>query len=94
MFMEVLNHKTKSDSSPNIILNEEKDENVKHISSSNSKSLVDNLQRNMQRCEQMKRKKEENTPLIDFETGINNPLEYLNGLELEAEDIRLPYIEF
>ena len=40
MFMEVLNHKTKSDSSPNIILNEEKDENVKHISSSNSESLV------------------------------------------------------
>ena len=72
MFMEVLNHKTKSDSSPNIILNEEKDENVKHISSSNSESLVDNLQRNMQRCKQMKRKKEENTPLIDFETGINN----------------------
>ena len=68
----MLNHKTKSDSSPNIILNEEKDENVKHISSSNSESLVDNLQRNMQRCEQMKRKKEENTPLIDFETGINN----------------------
>ena len=86
MFMEVLNHKTKSDSSPNIILNEEKDENVKHISSSNSESLVDNLQRNMQRCEQMKRKKEENTPLIDFETGINNSDCASNSNESQSDE--------
>lgn len=72
MFMEVLNQKIKSDSSPNIILNEAKGEKVNHISASNSENLVDNFQRNMQRSEQMKRKKEENIPMIDFETGINN----------------------
>ena len=72
MFMEVLNQKIKSDSSPNIILNEAKGEKVNHISASNSENLVDNFQRNIQRSEQMKRKKEENIPMIDFETGINN----------------------